>query len=112
MSAYSFYVDFGRGRVEVFELKVAKVAAIHRVSPLAAELLDVEVVGSHAYFLVRVEAHTYVAVLHFVVVPEPAHSLHNLCNARLVVSTQQGVPVGDYDVLTLVGKKLREFLCR
>ena len=112
MHADTLDCDFCRGGVEVLKLKVAEVAAVHGVCPLAAELLNIEVVRAHADFLVGIEAHAYVAVLHLVVVSQPAHGLHNLGYASLVVSPEQGVAVGHDDVFALVSQKLGEFLCR
>ena len=109
MNAYALYRYLGRSGVEVLELEVAEVAAVHCVRPLAPELLNVEVVGPHAYLLVRVESHAYVAVLHLVVVAQPAHGLNNLGNAGLVVGAEQGVAVGHDNVLALVGKQFGKF---
>ena len=67
-------------------------------------------VGAHADFFVGVEAHADVAVLYLVVVAQPAHGLHDFSNTSLVVGTEQRVAVGHDEVLSFVGKQLREFL--
>ena len=79
--------NLGRGSVEVLKLQLAHVAAIHRVGPLAAEPLDVEVMGTHAYLLVGVEGYADLAVAYLLVVAQVAHGLYNLGYARLVVGT-------------------------
>ena len=104
-------VHLGTSSVEVLVLQFAEVAAVDGVSPLAAELLDVEVVGTHSDFFVGVEGDAYVAMLHFVVVAQPAHCLHNLSDTCLVVGTEQSGSVGNDDVLADVSLQLRE-LCR
>ena len=87
MHAHTFYIYLGRGGVEVLKLQLAYVAAVHRIGPVTAELLHVEVVCSHADFLVRVESDADGAVLHFGMVPQPAHGLDNLCDTCLVVGS-------------------------
>ena len=110
MHAYSLDVNLGTCSVEVLIFQVAQVATVHGVSPVATKLLHVEVMGSHADLLVRIEAHTDVAMLDFVVVAQVAHRLYNLGDARLVVGAKQGSAVGHDDVLALVSFQLREFL--
>ena len=110
MHAHTFYIYLGRGSVEVLELQFAHVAAVHGVGPFASELLHVEVVGAHSDLLVGVEGYAYVAVLHLLVIPQPAHRLHNLRYARLVVSSQQRVSVSHDQVLAHMAQQLREFL--
>ena len=104
--AHTLDDDLGGSSIEVLILQVAQVAAIHGVGPLASELLDIEVMGTHAYLLVGIESHTDVAVLDFVVVTQIAHRLDNLGYTRLVVGTEQRVAVGHDDVLALVVEQL------
>ena len=108
---YALDVHLGTRSVEVLVLQLTEVAAVDSVSPLAAELLDVEVVGTHSDFFVGVETDANVAVLHFVVVAQPAHCLHNLSDTGLVVSAEQSGSVGNDDILADVCLQLRE-LCR
>ena len=108
--AHALDGDLCRGSVEVLELQLTHVATIHRVGPLAAKLLYIEVVGTHAYLLVGVEGYTYLSVLHFRMLLQPHHCLYNLCDAGLVVSTQQGGAVCDNEVLTHMSQQLRELL--
>ena len=96
--------------IEVLIFQVADVAAVHGVSPVAAELLHIEVVGTHANLLVGVEGDADVAMLDFVVVAQVAHGLHNLGNTGLVVGAEQCGAVGDDEVFALVSQQFREFL--
>ena len=104
--------NFGRGSVEVLKLQLTHVAAVHRVGPLAAETLYVEVVGTHPDFLVRVEGHADFAVLYFLVFLQIDHRLNYLGNARLVVGTQQCCAIGHNQVFTYMTQQLRKFLGR
>ena len=49
-------------------------------------------------------------MLDFLVVAQVAHRLNDFCDARLVVSSEQGGSVGNDDVLALVCLEFREFL--
>ena len=99
MNADTTYVNLCGGGIEVLVFEFADIAAIHGISPLAAKALDIEMVCSHADFLVGIEGDAYVAMLNVVVVAEVAHCLDNLGDARFVVGTEKGVSVGDDKVL-------------
>lgn len=69
--------------------------------------------GTHADFLVGIEAHANVSVLYFIVVTQVTHGLHDLSNARFVVCSQQCCAVGDNQILADMRLQFREFLgCR
>ena len=87
MYADALDVYLRRGSVEVLKLQLTHIAAVHRVSPLAAKLLHIKVMGTHTNFLVGIEGNTYLAVLDFLVLLQVNHRLHYLGNASLVVST-------------------------
>ena len=57
--------NFGRSGVEVLKLQFAYLTTVHRVSPVATELLHIELMGTEAYFLVRIEADAYLSMLDF-----------------------------------------------
>ena len=65
--------------------------------------------GTHADFLVRVEAYADVSVLDFLMVAEVAHCLYDFSDARLVVCTEQGSSISYDDVLALVRLEFWEF---
>lgn len=65
---------------------------------------------THTDFLVRIETYADISVLDFIVVAQIAHSLYDFCDARLVVSTQQGSTVCHDDILSLVSLQLWESL--
>ena len=69
-------------------------------------------VGAHAYLLVRIESHTDVTVAYLLMVAQPAHSLYNLSDAGLIVSSQQRRAVSDDEVFSHVLQQLRELLWR
>ena len=79
---------------------------------MATEFLHVEEVCSRTDFLVGVECNTYLAVLDFGMLHEVGHGGHYFGDARFVVGTQQGMAVGDYEVLSHVCLKLGELLHR
>ncbi len=94
--------DLGTGGIEVFKLQLAHGATVHRVSPVTGEFLHVEVVGTQANFLVGVEAHADVAVLHLAVLLQPFHGAQYFGDTSLVVGAEQGVTTGDDELLTYV----------
>ena len=91
--------DLGTGGVEVLKLQFSHVTSVHRVSPFTTELLHIEMVGSHADLLIGIESDTDVSVTNLLMIAQPTHRLHNLCNARLVVGTKQRVSVSDDEIL-------------
>ena len=98
--------------IEVLILQITDITAVHGVSPVTAELLDIEMVGAHADLLVGIEGHTNLTMLDFLVIPQVAHGLNDLCDAGLVISAKQRSAVGDNQVFALVGKQLWKFLRR
>ena len=54
---------------------------------------------SHANLLIRIEVHTYLAVLDFRVCLQIGHGRHDFSYASLVVCPQEGIAVRDDDVL-------------
>ena len=113
VDTYTFYIYFGARSIEVLVFQVAQVASIHGVCPVATKLFDIEMMGTHADFLVGIEAHANVSVLYFIVVTQVTHGLHDLSNARFVVCSQQCCAVGDNQILADMRFQFREFLgCR
>ena len=110
MHAHTFYIYARAGSVEVFKLQLAHVAAVHGVSPFAAEFLHIKMVCAHAYLLVGIECHTDVAVAYLLVVAQVAHGFHYLGNAGLVVGSQQGGAVGHYQVFAHMFQQFGKFL--
>ena len=110
MYAYSLDMNLGSSGIEVLVFQVAQVATVNGVSPVAPKLLYIEVMGTHTDFLIRIEAHTDVAMLDFLMVAEVAHGLYDFSDTCLVICTEQGSTVCHDDVLTLVSLELREFL--
>ena len=98
--------------IEVLILQITDITAVHRISPVTSELLHIEMVGTHADLLVGIEGHTNLAMLDLLVIAQVAHGLNYLCDARLVVGTEQRSAVGDNQILTFVGKQLWKFLRR
>ena len=108
MHAHSLYCNLGRGCVEILILQLADVAAIHRVAPLTAKAVDVEVVGSHTDFLIGIEGNADLAVLHLRMGLQPYHGFDDLGNAGFVVGAQQRRTVGNDEVLAFVEQQLRK----
>ena len=106
VDAHTFYIYARAGGIEVLELELAHIATVHGIGPLAAELPDIEMVGAHAYLLIRVEGDADIAVADLLMVAQIAHGLHDLCNAGLVVGSQQGVAVGDDQVFAYMLQQL------
>ena len=75
------------GSVEVLEFQFPHVTAVHRVCPVTSEFLDIEIMGTHADFLIGVESDADIAMFHLLVIPQPAHRLYDLGNTSLVVCT-------------------------
>ena len=95
-----------RGSIEVLILKLAQVAAIDGVGPLATKPLHVETIGTAPYLLVGSEGYAHLPVGNLRMVAKVAHGIDNLGNARLVVGTEQSGSVGDYNVLAAVRQQL------
>ena len=106
------YDDLGRSGVEVLELQFAHVATVHRVGPVAAEALDVEVVGAATYFLVGVEGDANLSVLDFLVLLQVDHCLHDFSDTCLVVGSEQRVTIRHDEVFADVLQQFRKLLGR
>ena len=112
MHAHTVDCNLGTCGVEVLIFQFAHVTTVHGICPFTSETLHVEVVGTHANLLVGIESHTNITMLDFLVVAQIAHRLYNLGNARLVVSTQEGMAVSHDKVLAYVVEQFRELLRR
>ncbi len=100
--------DTGHCGVEVLELELAYLAAVHGVGEVAAEALHVEFVCAQTDFLVGIEAHADVAVLDFGMMDEIVHGRYDFGDACLVIGAEECVAVGDDDVLALVARQFGE----
>ena len=110
MDTHALATDFCRCGIEILELQLSKVASIDGVSPVASELLHIEVVGSHANLLIGVERHANLSVLNLLVVAQEADGLHDFGNACLVVGSEQRGAIGDDEVLAYVLEQFGELL--
>ena len=108
MHAHAIHHNLGTGGIEVLVLQFAHLTAVHGVCPLASELLHIKQMCTTTDFLVGIEAHTHLAVLHLGVSQQVCHCRHYLCYTSLVVSTEQGMAIGNNEVLALVLQKFGE----
>ena len=102
--------DLGGGGVEVFILELADCAAIHSVGEIAAESLDVELMGTQADLLVGVEADADLAMLDLGIALEISHSGDDLGDAGLIVGAKECCAVGDNQVIAQIIDQLGEIL--
>ncbi len=113
MNADTLDKDLSTCSIEILELQLAQVTAIDGVAPFAAKLLHVEMVGTHADFLVRIESHANLSVFYLLMVAQEAHRLYYFGNTSLVVSSQESGPVRNDEVFALVQQQFRKLLrCR
>ena len=101
------YVAAGEGNlchggVEVLVLQLADGAAVHRVGPVGAEALNVELMGALADFLVRVEGYSDFTVLDFGMLLQVIDGTDDFGDAGLVVGAQEGGAVGNDKVLAYI----------
>ena len=65
--------------------------------------------GTHSDFLIGVESHADITMRNLLMVAQIAHGLHNLCDTRLVVGSQQCGAIGDNEVFAFVIQQFWEF---
>ena len=65
MDTHAFHVYLCTCSIEVLEFQFTNISTIHRVSPFTAELLHVEMMGSHTNLFVRIKGDADVTVLYF-----------------------------------------------
>ena len=90
---------FGRGGVEVLVFKLADGTAVHCVGEVAAEFLDIELVGAQTDLFVGVETDTDLAMLDLRMRLKVCHGCDDLGNAGLVVGAEKGGAVGNDQVV-------------
>ena len=100
--------DLRTGGIEILELEFPNVSSIHRICPVASELLDIKMVGTHADLLIRVKGDTDVSMLNLRMIPEVAHRLYDLGNASLVVGAKERMAVCHDQVFSDMLQKFRE----
>ena len=97
-----------RSRVEILELQLSDLAAIHRVGIFSPELLDIELNDSASDLLVWREPDLDLTVLELRMLHDVLHRVHNLRHTGLVVRAKQRGSVRGDQRLTHVVKHLRE----
>ena len=93
---------FCRGCVEVLEFDFTYFGTIHSVGKFTTEFFNIELMGTHANFLIRIKTYTNLAVLNFRMFHEINTSGDDFSNTSLIVGTEKGVSVCNDDVLTYV----------
>ena len=101
--------DPGRSGVEVLVLEFSDLSAVHRVGEVGSEPSDVELHHAAAYLFVRRESDPDFPVLEFRVLHDVLDGVHYLCDPGLVVSSEEGGPVGGDQVLSHVVEQFGEF---
>ena len=101
--------DRRRGGVEIFELQLSDLAAIHRVGVVGPELFDVELDHAPADLLVGREADLDFTMLDFGMPDEILDRIHDLRDAGLVVGAEQGRAVRRDEGLPFMVQQFREF---
>ena len=104
----SLNVDLRRGRVEILELQLTDLPAVHRVGIFSPEPLDIELNDSASDLLVRRETDLDLTVPELGMLHDVLHRVHDLGHAGLVVRTQKGCAVGGDERLPHIMKHLRE----
>src|SRR5574344_593917 len=110
MHTYAFNMNLGTCSIEILIFQITQITAVHGISPLAAEFLDIKMMSAHTYLLVRIECYTDIAMLYFIMVTQIAHSLYNLSYTCLVIGTEQRMAVGHDQIFTFMLKKFRKLL--
>ena len=99
--------DGHRGRIEVFELQLPHPTAVHGVGPLGVEGFNVEMFRPFAHLFIRREGHPDIAMGNIFTFQHRQRG-HDLGDARLVISTEQGFTVGGDQRLSQQGVEYRE----
>ena len=110
MNVASLDVYACRSGVEVLELKLSRLAAVHGVGVVGSELRHVELHHAPSYLLVGGERHADLSVSEFRVAHDILHGVHYLCHSGLVVGSEQRGAVGGYHGLALMRRYLGEIL--
>ena len=97
-----FENNLGRSSIEVLKLQLTHFTAIHSIGPFTTELLNIELMRSQTDFLIGIKTDTDFAMLDFGMLFQIYHRRNNLGNAGFIVSTQQGLSVGDNQVFPFV----------
>ena len=95
MNTYTFNIYLGACSVEILIFQVAQVASINGISPVTTKLFNVEMMCTHTDFLIRIEAHSNVTMLDFVMIAQVTHGLYYLGNACFVVCPKQCCAIGN-----------------
>ena len=108
MYVAALYMHLGCGCVEVFKFQFTHFTSVHRIGPLASELLNVELVRSQSDFLIRIKSDTDFSVFNFRMCLQVSNGSHNFSNTGLVVCSQQGMSVGYNQVFSYMILQFRE----
>lgn len=101
MNIHPVHLHHGGGGIEVFILQLSQSAAIHGVGIVGSKARHVEQVRPAANLLIGGKGNAYPAVFRRIRRGKQRGQGHNLRHARLVVSPQNALPVGDNQILSL-----------
>ena len=108
MHVAALHAYLGGSGIEILKLKLAHVAAVHRVGIIGAELLHVELHYAASNLLVGSEPYLNLTMPELRVLNDILHGVHNLGNAGLVVGAKQRRAVGRDQSFTLMSQHLGE----
>ena len=94
--------------IEVFVFQFSDRAAVHCISILGTELCNIEFHDSASDLLVWSEAYLDFSMLEFRVLHYILHCIHDFCNSRLVICTEQSCSICSDQCLAHILKHLRE----
>ena len=97
-----------RSRVKILIFQLADLSAIDRIPPIAAELLDIEIIRSLPDLLIRRKGDPHLTMPHLGMIFQITHSGDNRSHASLVIRAKQGRAIGHDNILPLVIRELRE----
>ena len=112
MHHHATHAHQGLGGVERLVVELAQRLAVNRIAPGRAELLKVEQSRAMANLLVRNKGQFERGVQDARVLEETSRQRADLCNAGLVVRTEERRAVGAHDVLAHKAREIRHLLGR
>ena len=108
MHITSLHNDLGCSSIEVFKFQFSHFTTVHGISPLTTELRYIKLMGAQTDFFIGIETDANLSMLDFRMFLQIYDGRYDFGNICLIISTQQGLSVGNNQIFSLMVEQFGE----
>ena len=88
MNTFTLYCKYGSCGIKAFILELTQLTAVHSISKISSKALNIKVVCTVTYFLIRCECYLDIAMLYLGMCHKIFYGCHDFCYTCLIVCTE------------------------